>query len=214
MRCILISLFCIIFVVGSKGAWLKIPILFDDEAAELTRLGEKFWSLKPAVYQSEGPLVLCQFIDECCAVEDRLKAISLMVTSIINEYHQKNRYASVINACMNSTPSCPSLHKLISPSIMKHDRSNVVPYITIILDYFTKLNNLLNNMNEYCNDEEIHALLCLSNTKLVKICAGKILQGIYDNNGYQVYQEFIVETKETLINLNEELSELFVTNTN
>jgi hypothetical protein len=218
MHCTLIVFVCITFIVGIEGAWIKVPILVDEDAVELTRLAEEFWSLKPAVFQRKGPLVLCEFIDKCCAVEDRFQAISLMVISIANEYRSQNHYATVINTCMNSTvlkqanQSCSSLQKLISPSIMKQDKSIVTEYIGILLDYFTELNNLAKHIHKSCNDEEIHALLCLSNTKLVTACAGKILHKIYDYNGDPTYQEFVAETKQTLIDLNQQLSDLSATN--
>jgi hypothetical protein len=209
------ALFCMIFLSGINGAWLTLPTSVDEDAITLTRLAEEFWSLKPAVFQNKGPLVLCQVIDECCATDDRAKAVSLMVSSITDENRSRNRYARILNTCINSTDqSCPPLFNLISPSITLQEKSDIKQHRRIIMNYDTKLNDLINRVNESCNNEEIHALLCLSDTKLVKTCINKILRSIYDVDGYKVYHEYVVETKQTLIDVNQQLSELFIKNTN
>jgi len=220
MHRIFVVLSFIISAVVINGVLVKLPTSAREDTDELTQLAEKFLSLKPVVFQNKGPLVLCQFIDKCCAAEDRFQAISSMVFSIVNEYKSKNRYGKVINKCINSTnlqkasQSCPSLHKLLYPLITKQDRSIIAQYMRRVMIYFTELNKLITNVYEYCNDEEIHALLCLSNTKLVKTCVIKILQAKYDNDGNEVYQKFIVETKQLLMNLNQELFQLVGKNTN
>ena len=215
---ILTALICIIITVGINEAWPQLPILVDEDVTELTRLAEEFWSLKPTIFQNEGPLVLCQVIDQCCAAKDRLPAISFMASSIVNEHRRKNAYATVLNACMNSTAlkevneSCPLLHKLISPSITKEDKINILQYKRIIMEYFTELNKLVNHLYNSCNGEEIHAFLCSSNTALVKTCVSRILQEICDDDGYEVYEKFIVENKQTLIDVNAELVQRSVEN--
>jgi hypothetical protein len=220
MHGIHVVLFGIIFTVVINAAWVKLPISIDKDATELTRLAEKFWSLKPVVFQNNGPLVLCQFIDECCAIENRFQAVSSMVFSIINEHRNKYRYGRIINKCINSTDlketsqSCPSLYKLLSPLITEQDKSVIMEYMRIVMNYFTELNNLIRYVDKSCNSEEIYALLCLSNTALVQTCVTKILEEIYDEDDYKIYPEFIVETKQTLIDLNQKLFPLFGTNTN
>jgi hypothetical protein len=221
MHRILLVLFCIIFVVvGINGVWIKLVPSVNEDAIELAQLAEQFWSLKPAVFQRKGPLVLCQFIDECCSTENRFQAISFIVSSIANEYRNKNRYARVLNSCINSTAmekanqSCPLLNQIISPSITQEDKFDIIQHRRVIVNYYTQLNNLTNHVYESCNNEEIHALLCLSNTKLIRSCVNKILQEIYDDNGYDGYQEFIIETKKILIDLNQQLSSLSMKNKN
>lgn len=211
MHRIFVVLFYIIFAVGIKGAWIELSTSIDEDAVELTQLTETFWSLKPAVFQKKGPLVLCQFIDECCTTENRLQAISSMVYSIVHEYRNKNRYNQVINKCISSidskevNQSCLSLNKLLFPIITEQDKSMIKQHRKIIMNYFLELNNLVTYVNEKCNNEEIHALLCSSNTKLVKTCASKILQVIYNEDGYEIYQEFLTKTKQILVDLNQRL---------
>src|SRR5262249_46902340 len=138
----------------------------------------------------------------------------------VNKHQRKNRYRSIINKCINSTDLkeasqyCPLLHNLMFPLITAQDRSDIIEYMNIIMDYIEELNNLTDHVYESCDDEEIHALLCLSNTTLVNACAAKILQEVYDDNGYIFYQEFIVKTKQTLIDMNQQLLQLSVKNTN
>ena len=212
MHHIFVILFCTIFVIAINGAWIKLAPSIDKDAIELARLAEEFWSLKPVVFQNKGPLVLCQFINECCSVENRLQAISVIVPSIVNEYRNKNRYNRVLNACLNLTAleeanqSCPLLHKIISPTITQQDKFDIMQHRRVIMNHFTELNNLTNYVYKFCNNEEIHALLCLSNTNLTRTCAHKILQGIYNDNSYEVYQEFIMKSKETLMDINQQLS--------
>ncbi|UJR32908.1 hypothetical protein I4U23_020369 [Adineta vaga] len=219
MFCIYIVLFCIIHVLNTNGAWIQTTISMNEHAKDLAHLGETFWSLKPVVFQNEGPLVLCQFIDEYCTTEtNRMQAISLMTSSIVNEYRSKKRYNQVLTTCMNSTTlenvqqSSPLIHRMLSPMITQRDKHNIIQHRKIIMNYFTELNDLLNYMNKSCNAEEIHALLCLSNTELLITCVQKILQDIYEKNNSAIYEEFIEKTKEILVDLNTQLLQLSTLN--
>jgi len=80
----------------------KLVPLVNEDAIELAQLAEQFWSLKPAVFQRKGPLVLCQFINECFSTENRFQATPFIVSSIANEYRNENHYARVLNSCINS----------------------------------------------------------------------------------------------------------------
>lgn len=58
----------------------------------------------------------------------------------------------------------------------------------------------------------MHAFICSCNTKLVKSCAVKIFQEIYDND-YKNYRKTIKSLKNSLINAKQELSKEFIQKT-
>jgi hypothetical protein len=209
--------FCIIFVVGINGAWIKQPASIDENAVELTQLTEKFWSLKPTIFKRTKPVVYCQIIDQCCDDEDRLEAVSLMSQYI--DGTDRYSFAEVLLTCMNSTTAheenqlCSSIIESIIPLRITYQNSDVQKYIHITNKYDKLLDNLLDYILSTCNSEEIYALLCLSNEKLVKTCAGRILQNIYDDH-YKSYEAVVMYTKQVLIDLNQQLSEALITNTN
>lgn len=214
MHRIFVGLFSIIFLVVIKGASINLSTSIDKDANDLTRLTEIFWSLKPKVFEEKGPLVLCQFIDKCCTNVNRFQAISSMVSSIINEHQNKNRYNKVISKCIDSTDfknaneTCPLLNKLISPSVTEYEKFMIIQHRNILMNYFRELNNLINHVYESCINEEVHALLCLSDTNLIQTCVSKILRKIYHENDWKFYQEFLIETKQVLFDLNQQLLKL------
>jgi hypothetical protein len=79
MNFVFVILFCIVFGSIINEDWI---ISIDEDATELTQLFEEFWSLKPDVLKEEGPLAVCQFIDQCCKDEDRSRAISTLIDSM------------------------------------------------------------------------------------------------------------------------------------
>ncbi|CAF1405378.1 unnamed protein product [Adineta ricciae] len=185
----------------------------DDDANELARLVEMFWSLKPDVFQRQGPLVLCEFIDQyCVTATSRMRAISMMISSIVNDYHSRKPYNQVLNVCVNSTElesiekSSSLLQRLISPMITNDDKLNIRQHRRVILNYFTELNDLINYMNKSCNVEEIHALVCLSNTELMRRCTLKILRDMHDQNTLDIYEDYIQKTKDIFTDINIQLS--------
>ena len=89
--------------------------------------------------------------------------------------------------------------------------SNADQFLNIVEKYLNKT-NYFSNTTSICNNEEIHATVCFSDTKLVQSCTQKILQQIYNEN-LNNYEEIIKSVKEGLINLNKELTEAFVKDT-
>ncbi len=217
MHLILLLWFFTIFMGGINGASLKHPVSIDENAIELTQLTEKFWSLKPDILKRTKPVVYCQIIDQCCDGEDRLEAVSLISQYI--DGTDKYSLAEVLLTCMNSTTAnkadqlCSSIIESIIPLRIMYQNSDVQKYINITSKYDKLLNNILDYILSTCNSEEIYALLCLSNEKLVEKCTGKILQKIYDDH-YESYEAVMVYTKQVLIDLNQQLSEAFIPNTN
>lgn len=217
MSYILVTLLYIIFVVGINGAWLKESGSTNEDAIELTELIVKLWSLKPDVMKRARPLVYCRIINECCDDEERSEAISLMGQVIHGtpEYH----FAEIMLTCINSTTAnqanelCSSIVDSIISMRMASKYSNMKKYFDITNKYDKELNNLVNYILSTCNSEEIHAFFCLSNKKLMEICSGRVLQTIYDDD-YKNYQETITNTKQILINLNQQLSRAFIKNNN
>ncbi|CAF1072818.1 unnamed protein product [Adineta steineri] len=208
-----VILFFMVFIVSINGVSIKPVSSTDNDAIELAQLAEKIWSLKPAALQTKGPLVICQFIDKYCTNENRFQAISSMVSSIVNEYRSKHRYARVLNKCISKTvleetkQSCPILQQLISPTITQQDKFNIIQYQRVLMSYFTELNILISHVQTSCNDEEIHGFLCSSNMTLITTCTNKILREIYNDNNYE---EVIIKTKQALTDLNQELLSLYI----
>ncbi len=82
MNLIFVALSCIIFMNGASGASLDLPTSINKDAAEIGRVWVQVWSSKPPELLNRRPLAICPFIDNCCADEDRLKAIELMGSSL------------------------------------------------------------------------------------------------------------------------------------
>ncbi len=217
MHRILITLFCIIFVVGINGAWLKPLTSIDEDAIAITQLLEKFWSLKPAILKNTRPLVYCQIIDQCCEDEDRSKAISLMSQYI--DGTDRYSFTEVMYTCINLTASnkadesCSSILTSVVPPRIAYSNSDVKKYFDIISKYVKELDHYFYDITLTCNSEETHAVLCSSDRKLIEICTGKILQKIYDDNDKN-YQAIMMNTKRVLIDLHQQLFEAFIENTN
>jgi hypothetical protein len=213
MHRIVFSLFCIIFVVGAHGAAPKILAPIHKDAIELTQLAEKIWSLKPAIFKRTKPCVYCEVIDQCCEKKHRSEAISFFDQPIVTN----NDFENLIEQCINTTTSnkekqlCPGIIKSIVPWWIANENPDIKKYQYILMKY---LNNIteFDNIRGNCNGEEIHAFMCSSNTKLVKSCAGKLLQEIYDND-YKNYRKTIKSLKNTLINADQELSKEFIQKT-
>jgi len=212
------TLFCIIFVISINGVWLKPPASIDTDAIELTQLMEKFWSLKPIIFKRTRPWVYCQVIDKCCEDEDRSEAVSLISQYLdgTNRY----RFIEVIITCMSSSTLnkadqlCSSIFESIIPARITYQNSDVKKYIRIIRKYKKELDNIFDQILSTCNSEEVHAFFCLSNKKLMETCVVKILQKLYDDDDDDKNdQDFIVNTKQLLIDLNQQLSEAFIENT-
>jgi hypothetical protein len=206
---VLFALFCIIFVVGINGAWLKQLTSIDEDANELAQLAEEFWSLKPAILKRAKPFVYCQIIDQCCNDEDRSEAVSLMGQYIYGS--DGYQFAELMLTCMNPTASnksnklCLSTVESIVSLRTIYQNPDVKKYISITRNYEKELISIHNYVLSTCNSEEIQAYFCLSNKKLVETCSGKILQKIYDNV-YTNYEEFVADTKQALIDINQQLS--------
>ncbi|CAF0914415.1 unnamed protein product [Adineta ricciae] len=206
-------LLCFLLVARTNGVSVKKVSSMDDDANELARLVEMFWSLKPDVLQRQGPLVLCEFIDQYCATAtSRMRAISVMISSIVNDYHSRKPYNQVLNVCVNSTglesieKSSSLLQRLISPMITNDDKLNIRQYRRVILNYTSELNDLISYMNKSCNAEEIHALVCLSNTELIKRCTLKMLRDMHDQSTLDIYEDYIQKTKDIFTDINIQLS--------
>jgi hypothetical protein len=206
-----VALFCITFIVVVHGASRKTPASIDKDAIEMAQLVEKLWSFKPAIIKRAKPLVYCQVIDHCCEEEDRSKAISLMDLSM-----DENDFKNVMERCMNTTTSnqenqlCLTVLNSIVPEWTTYMSSDVRNYTDTVDKYMYKLQF---NIPFACNSEEIHAFICSSNTKLVGSCARKTLEEIYDYN-YKNYGKTIKYIKQTLMDANQELSKIFIKNTN
>jgi hypothetical protein len=217
MNRIFISLFCISFFVDINGASIEQTVSINEDAIEIGELTEKLWSLKPAVLNNRKPLIYCQIIDKCCNDEDRDEAISLM--SQFMDGTGKTRFVQIINTCMHSTNSnegnqlCQTVVQSIIPSRIPYQNSNVEKYFDILSRSNRQLGGFFNHIISSCNSEELHALFCLSNKKLVENCAGKILQKIYDDD-YENYQTIMLNTKRVLTDLNQQLSKAFIKNAN
>jgi len=215
MHPIVVALFCIIFVVGAHGAAHKTPTSIDKDATELAQLAEKIWSFKPAILKRLKPLAYCQVIDQCCENEQRSEAISLFDQVMSNIY--PDRLENLMEECVDTTTSnkekqlCPGIIESIRPWWIIGRNPDAKKYRNIFMNYLMNITGF-DNIKGDCNSEEIHAFVCSSNTKLVKSCAGKILQEIYDND-YKNYPKTIKSLKQLLINANQELSKEFIEKT-
>jgi hypothetical protein len=217
MYSIVIALIFINFVGDINGALLKSPASIDEDAVELAQLIQKLWSFRPALLQRTKPVVYCEFIDECCATEDRLEAISLIgqYSSSYARYH----FNQIMATCMNSTrlqrenPFCSSFSGSIISQRMAYQNADVKKYIDVIDNHEKDFLKMFFRITSTCNGEQMHALLCSTNKKLIQTCAGKLLQDIYDRNDYKNYQEIARKTNKGLVHIIQELSEIFTKNT-
>lgn len=210
-----VGLFAIIFVVGIQGASRRTPASIDEDTIELTQLTEKVWSLKPAILKNAKPLVYCQVMDECCGEEDHSKAISLIDP---NNVFDLVEFENIMGQCMNTTNSnngnqlCTAVIKSIVPPWIVYRDSNIDKYMNIMDKYM----NGLNKLDEWitaCNAKENHAILCLSNTKLIESCTGKMLQKIFDID-YKNYEKAIKNIKQLLTDATQELQTVLVEDIN
>lgn len=217
MNLIFVTLFCISFFIGINGASIEQPVSMNEDAIEIAELTEKLWSLKPAVLNNRRPLIYCQIIDKCCGDEDREEAISIM--SQFMDGTGKNRFVQIMDKCMHSTDStetnqlCPAVVQSFIPSRIAYRRSTIEKYFDILSRYNRQLGDFYDHITSSCNSEELHALFCLSNKKLVERCTDKILQKIYDNN-YENYETITMNTKRVLTDINQQISKVFTKNAN
>lgn len=204
-----------IAAVGTNAAWITPIVSVDEDAAELAQLAEQFWTLKPAIFEDQGPLVLCQVIDQHCAPEDRPLAVSLMPSSIVNTYRERRPYTQVLQACFNATAledamrSSPVVRRLMARSVTDADKLNIKRYQGVVVRYLKELNGLMEAVNTRCDNAEIHALLCLSSRPLLTSCAQKILQTKYDTVDDGAYHQFVERIKSILTDLNGQLERLY-----
>ncbi|CAF0942434.1 unnamed protein product [Didymodactylos carnosus] len=219
---ILVTLSCFIFVVGTNGVSLNLPTSINENVIELARLMEQYSSLKPAAIQNHRPLAICQFIDNCCRAEDRSKAISLMVSSSPRKHNFT--FPKVINTCTDSTAlskadqSCPSLQQFSSlPLVPDTDDPALRQFYNLRKKYNIEriqISKLMRHMRIICNNYEFYAFVCLSDKKSLQSCVGKVIQRIHDYGGYEAYYKYMIEIKQSLTNLNQQLVQLFVENRN
>jgi hypothetical protein len=210
MNFVFVILFCIVFGSIINEGWI---ISIDEDATELTRLFEEFWSFKPDVLKEEGPLAICQFIDQCCKDEDRSRAISALIDSMDKVNINEDYNNRIINECINTTDlkesiqSCPSIRHILYPVITQQDSLDGIEY-AIFMNYTATVGKLANHEDGFCNNEEIYAVLCSSNVKLITSCFTKSLQNIYDENDYEVYRRFVMEAKQNFTDANQQLFQL------
>jgi hypothetical protein len=210
-----ILLFCIVLGNIINGGWIREQISVDEDATELSRLFNELWSLKPDVFYEEGPFVICQFIDQCCKKEeDRSRAISALIDWFKSAIPSDDSVNKIINECVNTTDlkesieSCPPIRHILYPVITEKDHSNFIDYERIFINNTLGTGKSTNNEDRLCNKEELHALLCSSDTKLVKNCFRKELQNFYDKNGYESYRESVIELKQKFTTAYQQLFQL------
>lgn len=207
-----VALFCIIFVVDVYGASRKISTSIDKDVIEITRRAEKLWSLKPAIFKRAKPMVYCQIMDQCCDTQDRLQAVSLLLENIFGT--DGNRFVNIVETCMNTTTFnkenqlCSATVKSIVSPWMISQNLDAAKYMGIMYK-FMNIFKEFNYITFSCNSEEIHALFCLSSTKLVESCAGKMLQKIYDYD-QKSYGKTIKRIKQIFINTEQELIKVLI----
>jgi len=217
MHRILIALSCIIFVIGINGASIELPSLIDEDAVEMAGLMEKCWSLKPAALQQMKPLAYCKVIDKCCLDEHHVQATSRFFP-FLKDRHTETRFNELIGTCINSTAHhkadqwCQTFRSEITERWEARANPDVKQFSMAIAKYRRELMQLFNAIDDVCNDEEIHAVICLSNKELMPTCAGKILRKLNDINGYEVYQKIIVQYKTMFIDVHQKLSKMFKSN--
>jgi hypothetical protein len=213
MYCILIVFFCIADISGTS---LKPSTSIDKHATELAELIIETWSYRPALLRRTKPEVFCSIIDECCENEDRVEAISLI--GLYSYGFARYHLNKVMKTCMNSTSStkgkqyCSSFQEIIISQRTAYEDSVVKQYIDIIDSYEKDLLKMYFRISSSCNSQQIHALVCSSNPKLVEKCAEKMLHEIYDHHDYKNSQEIAMKIKQVLIELNQKLSEKLIKN--
>ncbi|CAF0918719.1 unnamed protein product [Adineta steineri] len=209
-----------IFIVGTNGASLNFPTSISEDVIELIPLLEQFSSLTPAAMLNTRPYAVCKFIDNCCEGEDRLKAISLWMSSI---NHNNTTLDNVINTCTNPTTlnnedqSCPSLEQINSLPISIREDASAVQQLNSLLKHYPEviLFDLLASISlDVCNDYEFHAFACLSDKTLFESCITKSLQIMYDLRGHEKYYRFIRRFKTSFPNIIQYLTQVSVENKN
>ncbi len=211
------SMFFILFyfaiVVGINSAWVEQPVSINQDAVELARLAQQFWSLTPAIMKRAEPLVYCQIIDHCCSDEDRTEAVSIIGRSIFGT--DKGRFEQIMEKCMNSTSSnkgnqlCSSIVQSIIPSHIFDTHPDMEKYFNIIDQHNNAINTVFSPMISVCKSEEIHSVVCSSKMTLVESCMSKALRNVFDDNFYD-YQQNVLDAKETFTAMNQQLSKAFI----
>ena len=221
MTRLLILLFCMGFSGTIHGDFFaKLKSLNEytppssqlaEDAAEFTQLMEEFWSLKPATLLEEGPLVICRIFDECCEEKDRSQAISTFMSYMKGADPTEFPLDKVIENCVDLTDvkesiqTCPFIRNAMYPVRRAPIISSSEEYGKFFMNFANKL-ELLNNLTlAICENEEWNALMCLSNTTLVKSCVTKIFQHVQKVHNLRIYQNFVKETKEYLLKANRRL---------
>ncbi len=92
--------------------------------------------------------------------------------------------------------------------ITEQDRLDGIEYGRIFTNYSATFEKLVDYADEFCNNEEIYTVICLSNVKLITSCFTKTLQNMYDENEYEVYRRFVMETKRNFTDANQQLFQL------
>ena len=203
-RVLAVSIY-IIFVVGINGASIESPTSIDENAIELTQLIVKALSKMPDILRKTEPFAYCQVIDKCCGDEDRSKVMSLL-----EDRHGRNnrfRFHEIMKTCMktNTSPKteqfCSSFEQSIILTHTVSEDPEVEQYGIKISKHSNELRSMLHHIISTCNGEQIHAVFCTSNNKLLETCFGSILQEIYDENGDEFYQQDYTAIKQALIDL-------------
>ena len=219
--CTFVALFAIICMVGIEGASRKTPASINKDAIKLAQLAEKIWSLKPAILKQGRPLIYCEVMNKCCEEEDRSKAISFLDASNDLDF---DGFENVMKQCMNTTTSnkgnqlCTAVIESIVPPWIIYRNANMGTYMGTMNRYIDIIDKYVKNLDKsdewalVCNGEEMHALLCLSNTKLVESCVGKMLQQLFDSD-YKNYEKTIKDMKQILTKANQDLVTALVEDT-
>ncbi|CAF5105272.1 unnamed protein product, partial [Rotaria sp. Silwood1] len=194
MHWIFASLSCIIFAISIHGTTVKRQAFINKDAIQMAGLVEKCWSLKPDGLSKKGPLAYCNVIEKCCSNEHRSQAISISA-SILKLNDDDAALSEFIDTkCINSTTFdnenqwCSSFRLLVNDNILSErdvEDPDVEKYRTELQKYAQEASELLENALSTCTGEELYSFMCLSNKNLMKTCAGKLLQKLYDYNGYK-----------------------------
>jgi hypothetical protein len=194
---ILVIVSLVIFIGTIDGIPQRSLSLIDADAKQLSLSNEKCWfHISNKVYNDTKRK--CQVLTQCCSGKKYSKALSLMAVNF-----SVDPIPVTFAACLGSvTPdhlakTCPSALKLTSRLTFEPDDDNdkANPVYMVMNKYSLVIKDFLKNIPLVCNENEVHAYLCLSSKKLLQSCVGKILQKQYDSRGKKTYKESVKKYK-------------------
>ncbi|CAF0728755.1 unnamed protein product [Adineta steineri] len=215
MHRILIVLSYVVFISYINGASFKSRTSIHRDAIEFANLAETFWASKPDEFNKIESFIHCKVLETCCEEKQRKEAIPLVISELPDD---KNRFLEIVGSCINSTEQnggdkwCRTYsQEIISPRVL-WSNFQVRYFLQLMMEFLIKLGEIGAGREKVCDDEEMYAIRCLSNKKLIQRCVSKGLRDLMKRFDRKPYKNLVMETKQALSNINQKWSEISIKN--